>query len=181
MKTKLNIKFLLAKVEEKSSKERKVFGGTYKALFYFKDIPDYFQVYGNGLVQAAGKDDNHSYFKSWEKSSFGSSSPEKILEQLGSQIKTIQIMGCGNNYEKNFSSFRSFLNWIELTPEKFGITNLPQETDPAKNSVKDSAVTEAKPAENKENNLEAVEKVPTENKEENQNLINEEKKIENKI
>jgi hypothetical protein len=149
MKTQLSIKFLLAKIEEKGAEERKVVGGTYKAIFHFRGISDYFLIYGKGLFQSVGKDENRTYYKPWENSAFSSSTPEKILEQLGFQINKIEILGCGNDYKKTFDSFKSFLSWIGVSPLDLGI-NLPSSEHISAN--KETESKDQKSEEEKNNN-----------------------------
>lgn len=116
MKIDLNINFLISKISTSASADRKIFGGTYKTLFFFTGIDDYFQIYGNGLYQAVGRDNEHTYFKTWNNSSFAGVEPQDIFKQLGSHINRIEIYGCGNEYKKVFSSFKLFLDWINVNP-----------------------------------------------------------------
>lgn len=121
MKIDLNINFLISKISQSASKDRKIVGGTYKTLFFFTGIADYFQIYGNGLYQAVGRDDEHTYFKTWNNSSFAGVEPQDIFKQLGSFINRIETYGCGNEYKKTFPSFKKFLEWIEVNPLDAGI------------------------------------------------------------
>lgn len=116
MKIDLNINFLISRIAQTASTDRKIFGGTYKTLFFFTNIADYFQIYGNGLYQAVGRDDEHTYFKTWNNSSFAGVEPQDIFKQLGAFINRIEIYGCGNDYQKTFSSFKTFLQWINVDP-----------------------------------------------------------------
>lgn len=134
MKIDLNINFLISRIAQTASTERKIFGGTYKTLFFFTGIADYFQIYGNGLYQAVGRDDEHTYFKTWNNSSFAGVEPQDIFKQLGTYINRIEIYGCGNDYQKTFPSFKNFLQWININPIDADIqfTEEPEEKEEKK-------------------------------------------------
>lgn len=174
MKTDLNINFLISKISQSASKDRKIFGGTYKTLFYFTGIEDYFQIYGNGLYQAVGRDNEHTYFKTWNNSSFAGVEPQDIFKQLGSFINRIEVYGCGNEYKKLFPSFKSFLDWIEVNPADAGIQiidNPAAEENTDTNTAKD--VSKSQP----DKKTSADEKIEEESPENKNSDTGSEKKI----